>query len=154
MVCPTPFPYVTWRTPHSPSCQGLQQLLLREARNILRYRGAELGLADRPGAEPDRRGDGVGVRAWQPRRQHGHTDALWWAVTTITTVGCGDRFPMSSAGRAVAVVLMIAGIAMFGVITATIAAYFVEQKAEEDVAGRLDQIMERLGRSEARHPNT
>jgi voltage-gated potassium channel len=48
-------------------------------------------------------------------------DALWWAVTTITTVGYGDRFPMSSAGRAVAVVLMIAGIAMFGVITATIA---------------------------------
>ena len=33
---------------------------------------------------------------------------------------------------------------MFGVITATIAAYFVEQKAEEDVAGRLDQITERL----------
>jgi voltage-gated potassium channel len=65
-------------------------------------------------------------------------------VTTITTVGYGDRFPMSSAGRAVAVVLMIAGIATFGVITATIAAYFVEQKAEEDVASRLDQIMERL----------
>ena len=36
---------------------------------------------------------------------------------------------MSSPGRAVAVVLMIAGIAMFGVITATIAAYFVEQKS-------------------------
>jgi voltage-gated potassium channel len=74
---------------------------------------------------------------------------LWWAVTTITTVGYGDRFPMSSAGRAVAVVLMIAGIAMFGVITATIAAYFVEQKAEEDVASRRDQIMERLDRIEA-----
>jgi voltage-gated potassium channel len=70
-------------------------------------------------------------------------------VTTITTVGYGDRFPMSSPGRAVAVVLMIAGIAMFGVITATIAAYFVEQQAEEDVAGRLDQIMERLDRIEA-----
>jgi Ion channel len=78
-----------------------------------------------------------------------YPDALWWAVTTITTVGYGDRFPMSSAGRAVAVVLMIAGIAMFGVITATIAAYFVEQKAEEDVASRLDQIMERLDRIEA-----
>jgi hypothetical protein len=45
---------------------------------------------------------------------------------------------------------MIAGIAMFGVITATIAAYFVEQKAEEGVASRLDQIMERLDRIEAR----
>jgi hypothetical protein len=39
---------------------------------------------------------------------------------------------------------MISGIAMFGVLTATIAAYFVEQKAEEDLASRLDQIMERL----------
>jgi hypothetical protein len=57
---------------------------------------------------------------------------------------------MSSPGRAVAVVLMIAGIAMFGVITATIAAYFVEQKPEQDVAGRLDQIMERLDRIEVR----
>jgi voltage-gated potassium channel len=34
-----------------------------------------------------------------------YPDALWWAVTTITTVGYGDHFPMSSAGRAVAVVL-------------------------------------------------
>lgn len=75
-----------------------------------------------------------------------YPDALWWAVTTITTVGYGDRFPMSSPGRAV---LMIAGIAMFGVITATIAAYFVEQQAEEDEASRLDQIMERLDRIEA-----
>ena len=78
-----------------------------------------------------------------------YPDALWWAVTTITTVGYGDRFPMSSPGRAVAVVLMIAGIAMFGVITATIATYFVEQQAGEDVASRLDQIMERLDRIDA-----
>jgi hypothetical protein len=55
----------------------------------------------------------------------------------------------TTAGRAVAVVLMIAGIAMFGVITATIAASFVEQKAEEDLASRLDQIMERLDRIDA-----
>ena len=54
-----------------------------------------------------------------------YPDALWWAATTITTVGYGDRFPMSPAGRGVAVVLMIAGIAMFGVIKASIAAYFV-----------------------------
>jgi voltage-gated potassium channel len=79
-----------------------------------------------------------------------YPDALWWAVTTITTVGYGDRFPMSPAGRGVAVVLMVAGIAMFGVITASIAAYFVERKAEEDVASRLDQVIERLDTLEAR----
>jgi predicted transcriptional regulator len=45
---------------------------------------------------------------------------------------------------------MIAGIALFGIITATIATYFVEQKAEDDLADRLDQIAERLDRIEAR----
>ncbi len=79
-----------------------------------------------------------------------YPDALWWAVTTITTVGYGDRFPLSPAGRGVAVVLMVAGIAMFGIVTASIAAYFVEQRAEQDLAGRLDQILERLDRLEAR----
>jgi voltage-gated potassium channel len=81
---------------------------------------------------------------------HSYPDALWWAVTTITTVGYGDRFPMSPAGRGVAVVLMLAGIALFGVITASIAAYFVEQKAEQDLAGRLDRVLERLEVIEAK----
>ena len=81
---------------------------------------------------------------------HSYPDALWWAVTTITTVGYGDRFPMSPAGRGVAVVLMVSGIALFGVITASIAAYFVEQNAEQDdLASRLDRILERLDTIEA-----
>ena len=46
--------------------------------------------------------------------------------------------------------LMVAGIAMFGTVTASIAAYFVEQRAEQDLAGRLDQLLERLDRLEAR----
>jgi voltage-gated potassium channel len=70
-------------------------------------------------------------------------------VTTITTVGYGDRFPVSPAGRGVAVVLMVSGIAVFGIITASIAAYFVEQKAEQDMAARLDRIMQRLDGIEA-----
>jgi voltage-gated potassium channel len=81
---------------------------------------------------------------------HSYPDALWWAVTTITTVGYGDRFPISPAGRGVAVVLMVSGIALFGVITASIAAYFVEQKAEkDDLASRMDLILERLDVIEA-----
>jgi voltage-gated potassium channel len=82
-----------------------------------------------------------------------YPDALWWAVTTITTVGYGDRFPMSPAGRGVAVVLMVSGIALFGIITASIAAYFVEQKADQqdqDLAARLDRILERLDAIEAK----
>jgi hypothetical protein len=47
-------------------------------------------------------------------------DALWWAATTVTTVGYGDRFPITATGRAVAVVLMLLGIAVIGVITASV----------------------------------
>jgi len=47
---------------------------------------------------------------------------------------------------------MVAGIAIFGIITASIAAYFVEQKADADLAERLDQIMERLEMIEAKLP--
>jgi len=80
---------------------------------------------------------------------HSYPDALWWAATTITTVGYGDRFPMSPAGRGIAVVLMVSGIALFGVITASIAAYFVEQKADQDLTSRLDRILNRLDAIEA-----
>jgi voltage-gated potassium channel len=86
---------------------------------------------------------------------HSFPDALWWAVTTITTVGYGDRFPVSPAGRGVAVVLMVSGIALFGIITASIAAYFVEQKTEHeqgDLASRMDLILERLEAIESRLP--
>jgi voltage-gated potassium channel len=60
---------------------------------------------------------------------------------------------MSPAGRGVAVVLMVSGIALFGIITASIAAYFVEQKADQqdqDLAARLDRILERLDAIEAK----
>src|ERR1700730_4143556 len=57
-------------------------------------------------------------------------DALWWAVVTVTTVGYGDKYPVSAGGRGVAVVLMLVGIGLIGVLTATVASFFVEEKAE------------------------
>jgi voltage-gated potassium channel len=57
-------------------------------------------------------------------------DALWWALTTITTVGYGDRYPVTGTGRAVAFGLMLAGIALLGVITATLASWLVERVSE------------------------
>ena len=57
--------------------------------------------------------------------------ALWWAVATITTVGYGDVTPVTAVGRAVGVLLMVVGIGVFGVLTANVAAWFVEgQKSE------------------------
>lgn len=54
-------------------------------------------------------------------------DALWWAIVTITTVGYGDYYPVTLAGRIVASVVMLLGIALVGVVTAGIAGWFVTQ---------------------------
>nr|MBA3233489.1 two pore domain potassium channel family protein [Propionibacteriales bacterium] len=54
-------------------------------------------------------------------------DAAWWAVTTMTTVGYGDRFPVTTEGRLIASALMLAGIALLGVVTAALASWFVER---------------------------
>jgi voltage-gated potassium channel len=77
-----------------------------------------------------------------------YPDALWWAAATITTVGYGDVFPKTPAGRGVAVLLMLIGISVFGVLTARVAALFVEAK-EDDAHGRkLDEVLARLERLE------
>lgn len=54
-------------------------------------------------------------------------DALWWSATTVTTVGYGDLFPVTTTGRLVAVALMLVGIACIGAITAGVAAWLVAQ---------------------------
>jgi voltage-gated potassium channel len=56
-------------------------------------------------------------------------DGFWWAITTVTTVGYGDRYPTTLEGRALAVMLMIVGISLIGVITASIAAWFVKMSS-------------------------
>jgi len=58
-------------------------------------------------------------------------DALWWAVTTVTTVGYGDRFPVSTEGRMLAVLLMLTGISLVGVITASVASWFVQMSQND-----------------------
>ena len=77
---------------------------------------------------------------------HTAGDALWWAFATITTIGYGDHYPMSIAGRVVAVVLVVFGLSFFGTFTAYVASFFLEkaQLKEESEIHRLIQEVRRL----------
>lgn len=85
-------------------------------------------------------------------------DAIWWAAVTITTVGYGDKFPISSEGRVIAVLLMTAGVGLFGTFSGFVAAWFLEapkQRAEADgtiesVHQQLAEIREQLSRLQGR----
>lgn len=59
-------------------------------------------------------------------------DALWWSFVTCTTVGYGDISPSSTIGRAVAVVLMLFGIGLLGMLTGSITTYFTRQRTPAD----------------------
>lgn len=75
-------------------------------------------------------------------------DALWWAATTITTVGYGDKYPITGEGRVIGAILMTAGVGLFGTFTACVASFFIgghkPQEASSDIAGELRALRERL----------
>ncbi|MEU6345278.1 potassium channel family protein [Streptomyces sp. NPDC046977] len=72
-------------------------------------------------------------------------DALWWSFTTMTTVGYGDHAPTTGVGRLIAVGLMLSGIALLGVVTANIAAWFLARFQEDEEEGRiLQELTEEL----------
>lgn len=95
-------------------------------------------------------------------------DAVWWAMETITTVGYGDHYPTTVGGRVVAGALMVLGLALVGVISATIVTWFFseldvvqevleieaeearEQATLEQVLEKLQQIDQRLAALEER----
>jgi voltage-gated potassium channel len=96
---------------------------------------------------------------------HDLGQGLWWAMVTVATVGYGDHYPVTPFGQGVTVFLMLVGIGLIGVLTATVASYFVGQnedqaKAERDelrqqleaarverdgLAAKLDRLSEQIG---------
>lgn len=88
---------------------------------------------------------------------HGYTtwDGIWWAVTTVTTVGYGDIKVTTDGGRAIAIVIMLAGIGFVAILTAFVAERFVTAgreagEHEQQVTDTLQRIEERLDRLEQR----
>jgi len=61
------------------------------------------------------------------------SDALWWALVTVTTIGYGDRFPVTNEGRLLAAVLIVFGIGLLASLTGYIASWIISQsKAVEE----------------------
>ncbi len=59
-------------------------------------------------------------------------DALWWSYVTITTVGYGDKFPVTTGGRVIGVLLLTGGVGLFGTFTAFISSWFLKEKKIEE----------------------
>jgi voltage-gated potassium channel len=53
------------------------------------------------------------------------TDAIWWVLVTMTTVGYGDKVPLTTGGRIVGIVIMFFGVALLSLFTATISSVFI-----------------------------
>jgi voltage-gated potassium channel len=90
------------------------------------------------------------------------SDALWWSYVTVTTVGYGDRFPVTNYGRLVGVAMLTIGVGLFGVLTGFLAnAFLAPKKAEADESrqpadelraeiAELKQLVRELGEQVAR----
>ncbi|WP_337910490.1 potassium channel family protein [Vibrio cholerae] len=83
------------------------------------------------------------VEKGTPSPINSYADALWWAMSTITTVGYGDMYPVTGFGRGVAVFLMLTGITLFGLLTASVASFFVEDDTAKQDHLSLNLLLEK-----------
>jgi len=81
-------------------------------------------------------------------------DSIWWAMTTITTVGYGDKYPTTAEGRSVALALMLVGIGTTGLLSAGLTTFFLGGRQEQDnvdIVNRLERIETLLAQQSANH---
>lgn len=75
-------------------------------------------------------------------------DSLWWSIVTCTTVGYGDISPQTPIGRITAVILMIFGIGLIGMLTGAITTYFTQQRKKESTSSDLNELIDSLNDEE------
>ena len=71
-------------------------------------------------------------------------DGIWWAWVTITTVGYGDIVPGSTVGRLFASALILLGIGLFSMLTASFSAFFLSQQEDKISRQELDNRLQLL----------
>jgi len=76
-------------------------------------------------------------------------DAVWWSVSTFTTVGYGDKYPVTTEGRVLGMILMVGGVGMFGGISGLAASFFLggqDRKSAEtkEILARMDELQAKL----------
>jgi voltage-gated potassium channel len=59
---------------------------------------------------------------------HSPSDALWWSIVTIATVGYGDKYPVTNEGRVIGVLVIITGVGLFGAFTGCLANTFINRR--------------------------
>lgn len=79
----------------------------------------------------------------------GPLDGIWWAWVTMTTVGYGDLVPSTTEGRLFGMLLILAGIALFSMLTASFSVFFIERD-EKEMVEKEDRNIQRISQLEAR----
>lgn len=69
-------------------------------------------------------------------------DAFWWSIVTTTTVGYGDEYPVTAKGRLTAAVVMLVGIGLIGIVSASVASWFVARGRKKDTDATSEALEE------------
>jgi voltage-gated potassium channel len=96
-------------------------------------------------------GGGAAFAAVEKDQHMSAWDGVWWAVTTVTTVGYGDFSPKTDSGRVIAMFVMVVGIGFVALLTAAAAERFIRRSGDPPaVDERLDDVSARLAAIEQR----
>ena len=99
-------------------------------------------------------GGGTALATVEPAQRLSDWDGVWWAIETVTTVGYGDIYPKTTAGRIIGIVVMVSGVGFVALLTGALAQRFVlgggapegdePPRADPELAGKLEEVAGKL----------